>query len=787
MASPSFSQEDSELIADLHALNKKSPKLVKVAQYATPALPEVNVESWKMNEFKYYEIPSPFPTLARGLFSLKEPGDDPRYRIVARGYDKFFNIGEVPWTTWASLAAHTKPPYTLTLKSNGCIIFIAALSPSKLLVTSKHSLGPVQGALESHAQVGERWLRRHLEKAEKTTEELAETLYTKKWTIATELCDDNFEEHVLPYSTDKTGLHLHGINDCSRDFRTQPPAVLDAFAREWGFIPTPSFELPSVHEVRTFTDEVGRSGTWNGEALEGFVVRTTVRSSTSDAPPPYVDGSSFFFKVKFDEPYMMYRDWREITKAILSRGDGAKLPKSKMARAETKVYVKWVREDIKEHPELFEGYTKGHGIIATRERFFKWLETSEGESDKKKAESAEEVGAASDKAFGKTIIMPIAVPGVGKTTVAVALAELFQFGHTQSDDVRAKKKGPAFIQNVKKLLQTHDVVIADKNNHLHMHRQDLKDAIKDMRPPVRLLALNWSLDLPHAEIHRICADRILARGTNHQTLHGDEQGKAHESVLWKFLHTTEPLADDEADTVIEMDVREDLEHALSRAVDAVVRVLELPRPDAESVGAALAMARGYRPACTDAQASQQPRKSSAPPRYFGIPAEIDLVDALDAPIAASGDEAVREFWDALKASPGIARRPHVTIVHTKQLPGCVDLWERCTALHALPAPPLFSARLGHVVANGRIMAATVEDLRVDDPEADEAQAGSAFVSQLDHELRERLHVTIGLRGADVVAVEAGALVAAFRKGAEEVRSVQLENVRIKGRIQGLFS
>jgi tRNA ligase len=55
-----------------------------------------------MNEFKYYDIPSPFPTLARGLFSrkmteIKKSAN--AYRIVARGYDKFFNIGEVPWTT----------------------------------------------------------------------------------------------------------------------------------------------------------------------------------------------------------------------------------------------------------------------------------------------------------------------------------------------------------------------------------------------------------------------------------------------------------------------------------------------------------------------------------------------------------------------------------------------------------------------------------------------------------------------------------------------------------------
>ena len=324
-----------------------------------------------------------------------------------------------------------------------------------------------------------------------------------------------------------------------------------------------------------------------------------------------------------------------------------------------------------------------------------------------------------------------------------------------------------------------------------MHRRDLRDAVKSMHPPVRLLALNWSLDLPHAEIHRICADRILARGTNHQTLHGDEHGKAHESVVWQFLHNTEPLADDEADTVIEMDIREDLEHALSRAVDAVVRVLELPRPDAERIGAALAAARGYRPARPDTQPTpQQQRTPSKPPRYFAIPAEIDLIDALDAHIGSGSDDEddpVRKFWDALKARSAIARRPHVTIVHSKQLPDCVDLWERCAALYALPAPPLFSARLGHVITDGRIMAATVEDLRVHDPEADEAQAGSVFVSQLGHVLRESLHVTIGTRGADVLPVEAKALVASFKKGAMGVHSVPLENVHIRGRIQGLFS
>ena len=59
-----------------------------------------------MNEFKYYDIPSPYPTLARGLYTARLDDEEQvggeeedRYVVVARGYDKFFNIGEVPWTT----------------------------------------------------------------------------------------------------------------------------------------------------------------------------------------------------------------------------------------------------------------------------------------------------------------------------------------------------------------------------------------------------------------------------------------------------------------------------------------------------------------------------------------------------------------------------------------------------------------------------------------------------------------------------------------------------------------
>ena len=106
-----FSEEDSQLVARLQAISSKSPKLIRSSTHPAPADPNITVRSWKMNEFKYYDIPSPFPTLARGLFTVELDSesqsqgdkstetDEKKYRIVARGYDKFFNIGEVPWCT----------------------------------------------------------------------------------------------------------------------------------------------------------------------------------------------------------------------------------------------------------------------------------------------------------------------------------------------------------------------------------------------------------------------------------------------------------------------------------------------------------------------------------------------------------------------------------------------------------------------------------------------------------------------------------------------------------------
>jgi tRNA ligase len=127
-----------------------------------------------------------------------------------------------------------------------------------------------------------------------------------------------------------------------------------------------------------------------------------------------------------------------------------------MKRSETKVYVNWVIEEFKKNPDAYKDYTEGKGIIATRENFLAEMQSDLGERGLAAAEKGDEVPPTPDvPEFGKTIIVPVAIPGcgkdfvfcarcpvescVGKTSVAVALSHIFGFGHTQSDDVHAKK------------------------------------------------------------------------------------------------------------------------------------------------------------------------------------------------------------------------------------------------------------------------------------------------------------------------------------------------------------
>lgn len=348
-----------------------------------------------------------------------------------------------------------------------------------------------------------------------------------------------------------------------------------------------------------------------------------------------------------------------------------------------------------------------------------------------------------------------------------------------------------------------------RNNHLQDHRTQLRDLANTFHPPARLLALNWTEEIsstPHATLHRILSDRVLARGTNHQTLVANPDNPAatdHEDVIRKFLATVEELQPTEVDEVVEMQIGEGMEEAVGRAVEGCVAVLGVEKPDETKVGEAVAVARGYEPATKKIPAVND-SEAKRTPRYFAFLPEINLADILGPKLASlpAETDASDSFWAHLVTKDRVTKRPHVTVVHKKSLPDEQDLWERCRVLHPMSSLPWFKFKLGHVVWNARVMAVTVDDVEVatttttnnnntttttapgtTPPEVQE------FMSLLPDEVKRRLHITVGTKDKDVPPVEAKSLVEEWRNGGKKdgngVRSVELGGDVAVASLEGL--
>jgi tRNA splicing ligase len=274
------------------------------------------------------------------------------------------------------LEQDTHGPYTITAKENGCIVFIAAVSPTELVVTSKHMIPDPQDDPTSHGGVGYRWLLHHLASAHQAPATLAAWLHKFRVTMVAELCDDDFEEHVVPYTT--RGLYLHGINYNTTTLHTLPIDQVQTIGHHFGFHTIHHQKVSSFATLRSFVDDAQRMHqVMNENESEGIVIRCK-RDSTA--------AMDFFFKVKY-ETYLMYREYREITKALVDiqqqqqqqDGDDGKITvvvrrrrgnkKLKIRFDRSLYYILWLQERVVDHPEWFYDYSRNKGIIAVRQAF----------------------------------------------------------------------------------------------------------------------------------------------------------------------------------------------------------------------------------------------------------------------------------------------------------------------------------------------------------------------------------------------------------------------------------
>ncbi|PTB38684.1 uncharacterized protein TrAFT101_006707 [Trichoderma asperellum] len=797
MAAPYTPQDVSAVSQMISALDKARKdkrgagfSCKKTTFSVKPSRDGIEVDSWRMQDWDYKR--KGLPTYARGLFTTKTSRNTPE--IAVRGYDKFFNVNEVNETKWAMISKNTRGPYELTLKENGCIIFVAGLEDDTLLVCSKHSTGDRSDVELSHARAGEIRIEKQLAAVGKTKEDLARELRSRNITAVAELCDDSFEEHILAYENEKAGLYLHGINLNLPEFATYPSNLVQEFASQWGFIKTDLLIMEDIDQVKTFLEDVAKTGAYDGRDVEGFVIRC--KMSPNPTQLPFQD---WFFKYKFEEPYLMYRQWRECTKAIIA-GKQAKFKKHVKI---TEEYLLFARKQLAGNPKLSKEYNQNHGIIKLRDDFLAYKNING--SDAANLEGCDRV--IMSEVTKDVILSPIATLGCGKTTLALALTYLFGWGHIQNDNISGKGRPPRFVKAVMDQLKQHPVVYADRNNAQKHERKQLIGDIKTQSPETRIVCLNFRHDEESIdEIRRVTQDRVIERGDNHQTIQAASNQDKFLEVMEGFIKRFEECNSNSApdagfDLIIDLDPtvdsRQNLEtlvKELNLSLPNVVK--EMPSP--EKLDEAMDFALGYRPdfrhtipdrsGRKDAKTGQQPQQQQKAPKkkgleYMSVDLSADSINKLlDKSFKAVGPEAAKFYWQ-LKNTRRVQRKFHVTLMHRATKDQYPELWKRYTDLHEAAGGG--DAKLGdcdlmleRVVFDDRIMAIVV---RIVDEEG-------------KWECVNRIaHITVGTRDDGVKPKESNDLLGKWLEegtGGEgnKIQEVVFdEKPLIKGAVKGVLS
>ena len=732
----------------------------------------LTVNSWRFQEWDYKR--RDLPTYARGLFTYHRRDNTPE--IAVRGYDKFFNVGEVNETNWDNVRERTKGPYELSVKENGCIIFIAGLDGDHLLVCSKHSTGEREGQV-SHAAAGEQWVERHLSAVGKTKADLARELRKRNVTAVYELCDDSFEEHVLAYEEKDAGLYLHGINLNLPEFTTYSGELVHQFADAWGFKKAQYLIKEDVGSMQKFLEHCAETGSYAGRDTEGFVIRSH-RKEHGGGGNYY----NWFFKYKFEEPYLMYRQWRECTKAVIS----GKAPKFKKHKKITEEYLLYARRRLATDRNLAKAYNQNHGIIAMRDGFLAERGLKGSDIIQQELEEGEE---ASDVVTHNVVLLPIASIGCGKTTVAYALTKLFDWGHVQNDNIVGKQNRPKqFTTQLCNLMAVHPVTIGDRNNHQKRERKQIIEDTLQIVPDTRFVALHYVHDpknemLP--QIREVTQKRIFDRGDNHQTIQAGSKDRSEIlGIMEGFLKRFEPVnvhaePDDGFDEVIDLNPcassRENLEVVVSTLHSKYPRLVQSIPPAEELDEAIEAAMNDYKPdihhdLSFKSKKTEKPSKAASntnnqngvasqslrPPKfeYFCIRLPTnEIISALEKAFSSvPADHA--KFFRQLQGSRRIQPTFHITLMHKASIASNPELWSHLTSLHsnavsesATQNNPTFDPLLGkcrirleRVIWDHRVMCIVT---RLLDPGWESANAIP--------------HITVGTASADIKPKESNDL------------------------------
>lgn len=307
---------------------------------------------------------------------------------------------------------------------------------------------------------------------------------------------------------------------------------------------------------------------------------------------------------------------------------------------------------------------------------------------------------------------------------------------------------------------------------------DEKTFAKTLKPyNVRMVGIVWDIDAqPYHRLLRLCSERVVARGDNHQTLRPDTTMDAeHEAVVSNFLHnytTPDPTLFDKQ---IIISIEDDPRTALGKAVDGLAEVLNIKRPSEEEIDKALATAQSYK-VTTPFHGMARMGKAV---RYFGLAPEMDIDsvvdDALKSDMPQAAADSARSFMTSLREKKRITAKPHITLSHEKNVkaeqeangegakPGPHAVaWDTCKTLAEKGISPIYDFDVTHLAWDDRVMALVVGNIRPQSKAAEDGRdAGLELV--LPEEVELNLHVTVGTQWEEISAFESRSVVRAARE------------------------
>ena len=234
-------------------------------------------------------------TKARGLYI-----DIDKMKVAARSYNKFFNIGEMPFTEFKVLPSKLQFPVSAYVKENGYLVLVSYDEygdyKDNLIVTSKSSITGDYSV----------WARNILDGILEPSKKMMLTQFCKlnDVTLVFECIDVVNDPHIIEYR--KSDLILLAIVHNDLEFKQETYEYLQQFGKDFGLtVKERDCVLKDWQEFHDWYVKVGEcKNVWKDRIIEGFVIE---------------DSAGFMVKIKMNY-YNFWKHMRNVANKTLRTG-----------------------------------------------------------------------------------------------------------------------------------------------------------------------------------------------------------------------------------------------------------------------------------------------------------------------------------------------------------------------------------------------------------------------------------------------------------------------------------